>query len=295
MSRFPNGAARPDEQGMILVNVLLFVAIAAGVVMLMIAGEDGALARATRMREAARALSVVHGGELSAITALRRDGIAGPDSDDAHEPWAKLAERDAPIEGGSFDLAIADANGRFNVNAVMSGDAGAVILLNRIAEAAGVPREMVVRAVALIRLYGPITDLRPLERAGLPQQTLARLAPLVTALPYDSKINVNAASPELLAIMLDDPVLAARLVGQRQQRGYLTQADFLGEGTSLPQGSGLTSDLFWVRTRARIGDTSQQLTSLLLRRKKPDGSVEVLPVGRWLGAQPPAQAPALPF
>ena len=299
MSRPPTGVGPsmsrrppPGEEGLILVNVLLFVAIAASIVMLMIAAEDGALARAARSREAARALAIAHGGELSAITALRRDGVMARDNDNAAEPWARLATRNAPIEGGAFELAIADATGRFNVNAVMSGDAAAVVMLQRIAETAGMTRDMAVRAVAMIRLYGPVTDLRPLERAGLDPRALARLAPLVTALPFDSRINVNAASEELLGILLDDPMAAARLVAQRNRRGYLTEADFAAENAQLPAGTALTSDLYWVRARVRVGDTAQQLTSLLLRRRRPDGSVDVLPVGRWLG-RAPSQAPAL--
>lgn len=284
----------PGEEGVILVNVLLFVAIAASIVMLMIAAEDGALARAARSREAARALAVAHGGELSAITALRRDGVVARDNDNAREPWAALATRNAAIDGGVFDLAIADATGRFNVNAVMSGDAASVVLLQRVAEAAGLPRDMAVRAVTLIRLHGPIADLRPLERAGLDPRALARLAPLVTALPFDSKVNVNAASEDLLAILLNDPLAAARLVAERNRRGYLTEADFSAANVALPAGTALTSDLYWVRARVRIGDTAQQLTSLLLRRRRSDGSVQVMPVGRWLGAKAPSQAPALP-
>ena len=42
-----------DEEGMILVNVLMFVAIAAGLVLLMINREELALDRGLRTREAA--------------------------------------------------------------------------------------------------------------------------------------------------------------------------------------------------------------------------------------------------
>ena len=63
------------EEGMILVNVLMFVAIAAGLVLLMINREELALDRGLRTREAARALAIVRGGELSAVVALRRDAI----------------------------------------------------------------------------------------------------------------------------------------------------------------------------------------------------------------------------
>jgi general secretion pathway protein K len=53
---------RQGEEGMVLVNVLMFVAIAAGLVLVMINREELALDRALRTREAARALAIVRGG-----------------------------------------------------------------------------------------------------------------------------------------------------------------------------------------------------------------------------------------
>ncbi|HVJ01635.1 MAG TPA: Type II secretory pathway component PulK-like protein, partial [Sphingomonas sp.] len=134
---------REEEEGMILVNVLMFVAIAAALVALMISREELALDRALRSREAARAMAIVRGGELSALVALRRDGEVAPDVDHQGEPWAKLSEAGAPIEGGSFDLAIGDAEGRFNINAVRAGDAASTILFQSIGEAAGLTPEQI--------------------------------------------------------------------------------------------------------------------------------------------------------
>ena len=85
---------------MILVNVLMFVAIAAGLVLLMVTREESALDRATRLVESSRALAAVRGGELSAVVALRRDLADAPDTDNAAEPWAALSERAAPDRGG---------------------------------------------------------------------------------------------------------------------------------------------------------------------------------------------------
>ncbi len=284
-----------DEQGMILINVLLFVAIASGILLLMISSEDSALERASRMREAARAQAVARGGETSAVVALRRDALSAPDTDNATEPWAALAERAAPIEGGSFDLAIADAQGRFNVNAVMSGDAGAVMMLGRVGAAAGLPASDVPKAVQLIRLSGPISDLRPLRLAGFDAATLTRLSGLITALPFETQINLNAATEPVLALLLDDPAAAATLIAERQRRGYLTPDDFRALRITVPPGAGFTSSLFWVRTRVRIGDTSQQLTSLIARERDPQQRLRVAVIGRWTGASPPDQAPPLPF
>lgn len=278
---------------MILVNVLLFIAIASGVVMLMIAGEDAALHRAVRLREASRAQAVAHGGELSAIAALRRDAVAGPSTDNAAEPWAAIAERDAPVPQGSFSLAVADAQSRFNVNQLMKGDSASVEVLRRIARILELPPEMVPRAIELIRLYGPVTDLHPLTLAGLDAATVARLSTYITALPFETLVNVNAAPEPLLAVLVNDADAARQLARTRERQGFLLPADFARERVAVPTTAGFTSDLFWVRTRVRIGETSQQLTSLLRRRRDADGRPVVEAVARWRGPLAPSQAPAL--
>ena len=286
---------RPSEEGMILVNVLLFVAIASGIVMLMISAEDIALQRAQRMRDAARAQAIAHGGEASAIVALRRDALLASESDHGAEPWAAIAERNRPIEGGSFDLVITDAQSRFNVNILMKGNAADVELLGRIATVLDLPQELAWRATELVRLKGPIADLHPLRFAGLDPWAHARLTALITALPYDTPVNVNSASEELLAVMLGNPDAARDLVARRRRQGSLTIDDFAAVHAPLPRSAGFTSNLFWVRTRVRIGDSNQQLTSLIARRRDEAGRMIVAPIARWRGTELPDQAPPLPL
>lgn len=284
---------RPDEEGMVLVNVLMFVAIAAGLVLLMINREEIALDRGLRTREAERALAVVRGGELSAIVALRRDGEQAPEVDHVGEPWAKLSESGAPIAGGSFDLAIADAEGRFNINSVRTGEVAATILFQAIGNEVGLTPEQVIAAIEFVRLRGPVTDLRPLRMAGVEPKVADRLERLVTALPGPTTLNLNAADEGMLAVLFRDPVVAQRLVAVRTRQGYLTAKDLTDQNVSLPWGTSFRSNTFWVRTRATIGGTSQQAATLIQRRRLPDGRVEAVPVERWRNAAVPPGAPAL--
>lgn len=285
---------RNDEQGMILVNVLMFVAIAAGLVLLMINREELALNQGLRTREAARALAVARGGELSALVALRRDGETASDTDNASEPWARLAEKGAPIDGGSFDLAVSDAEGRFNLNALRSGVAAAIVLFQTIAKQAGLPPEQVLAAVEYVRLHGPLTDLRPLRLAGVEPEIADRLERLVTALPGTTAINLNAADPEMLRILFADPLVGARLAEVRARQGYLTLKDLSDQQVTPPWGTSFQSNTFWVRTRATIGGTSQQVATLIQRSRSPEGAVVTAPVERWRGAAVPPGAPPLP-
>ena len=283
-----------DEEGMILVNVLMFVAIAAGLVLLMINREELALDRGLRTREAARALAIVRGGELSALVALRRDGEQAPEVDHVGEPWAKLSENGAPIEGGSFDLAIADAEGRFNINSVRTGEVSSTILFQTIGSEVGLTPEQIVAAVEYVRLQGPVTDLRPLRLAGVEPKVADRLERLVTALPGTTTLNLNAADEEMLALLFRDPLVAQRLVEVRARQGYLTAKDLSDQNVSLPRGTSFRSNTFWVRTRATIGGTSQQAATLIQRRRRDDGTVEAVPVERWRNAAVPPGAPPLP-
>lgn len=283
-----------DEDGLILVNVLMFVAIAAGLVVLMINREELALDRSLRAREAARALAVVRGGELSALVALRRDAKVAPEADHSGEPWAKLSEAGAPIEGGTFDLAISDAEGRFNLNALRRGDAAAMVLFQAIANEVGMTPEQMVAAIEYVRLNGPVTDLRPLRMAGIDSKVADRLERLVTALPGETALNINAADEEMLRILFRDPAKARRLAEVRNRQGFLTLKDLSDAETTLPWGTGFRSNSFWVRTRATIGSTSQQGATLIQRRLMPDGTSEVVPVERWRNTAVPPGAPPFP-
>lgn len=283
-----------DEEGMILVNVLMFVAIAAGLVLLMINREELALDRGLRTREAARALAIVRGGELSAVVALRRDAEQSPEVDHVGEAWAKLSENGAPIEGGTFDLAIADAEGRFNINAVRTGEVSSTILFQAIGNEVGLTGEQIVAAIEYVRLKGPVTDLRPLRMAGVEPKVADRLERLVTALPGRTTLNLNAASEEMLAMLFRDPVIAQRLVAIRTRQGYLTAKDLADQAVSLPWGTSFRSNTFWVRTRATIGGTSQQAATLIQRSRSDDGTIQVFPVERWRNAAVPPGAPPLP-
>lgn len=281
------------DAGMILVNVLLFVAIASGLALLMINREELALNGALRMREAARAQAIVRGGEVSAVVALRRDAIDTPEADHRGEPWAALTEAGVEIDGGSFDLAIADAEGRFNINNLMSGEAAPVIQFQALAREVGLDEEQVLMAIGYVRAFGPVTDLRPMRAAGIDPELVDRLQQLVTALPGQTMVNINAAEREMLIFYFRDPVVVDRLIAVRERTGQITQEDLSRENVVMPPGARFASGTFWVHTRATIGGTRQSGAALIRRRAIEDG-VAVETIARWRGAAVPPEAPALP-
>lgn len=280
------------ERGMVLVNVLLIVALAAAVLTVMLATQDASFQRTGRLREAAQANAIAHGGELSVIAELRRDAVRTPNSDSRAERWANIGDEDTRIEGGRFSLAVSDAQARFNVNGLARGDVASAAAFAQIVTALRLDPAIVTRTVALLSLTGPIGDLGRLRDAGVSDEDVATLATLVTALPTPTSINLNDMDEALLAILLGNPRAAAELIGTRAREGALTTLDVARAGVVLPPGVGFTSDYYWVRVRVTIGATSQQVVTLLRRDYRRGGPV-VEPVLRWRGATVPAQAPAL--
>jgi general secretion pathway protein K len=284
----------PREQGMILINVLLFVAIAAGIVALMLTAEDVALERAIRMQDAVRAQAIAYGGEASAVTALRRDAQAGPSTDDPTEAWNRLGATSIAIEGGRFELVIADAQGRFNINNLMNGDVAPARTLDRITAFLGLKPELAIALTEYVRLNGPIADLSPLAAAGLDTRTRARLVALVTALPVATPVNANSASETLLALVLGDEETARALIARRSRNGFLTEEDLADSDALSDESLDVRSSYFWVRTRVVAGDARQQLLSLIGRRFEAGRPARVAVVARWWGAGGPPEAPQLP-
>lgn len=278
----------PREQGMILINILLIVALASGVLLLMLRSDDADFSRSLMFSDAAQAGAIASGGELSAIAALRRDAAVAPDSDNAAEPWAAVAQKDVAIDNGRFQLRISDAQGRFNINNIAFGEPGTTALIATMARTLGLPADSADRITAALRASGPISSLTTLAGSGLTPDQIRQIAPLVTLLPAPTAINLNSVSEELLGIMLSDKGAAQRLIETRTRQGLLTQDDLTEARVGLPMGAEFTSRFFWVETQVTIGDVTQQRTSLLERRMR-NAIPEVVAIARWHGAVRPVE------
>ena len=177
---------------------------------------------------------------------------------------------------------------------VRSGSVAPGILFRNIAAYAGATPEQAGRLIELVVATGPVTDLRPLRMAGVDPKVAAVLERLVTALPGETTINLNTADAELIGLLFRDGVVASRLLAIRDRQGFLSEKDLDDLQVQMPRGASFTSDTFWVRTRATIGQTSQQEVALIRRRKREEGEIEVVPVERWRGAAVPPDAPQFP-
>lgn len=256
------------REGMILLNVLVIVAIAAAAVAVMIAAQDIEVQRTIRLRDASQAQAYGRAGELSAVVALRRDGVSAPTLDAYSEPWAAIAQRPISIPNGRFALSIVDEQARYNLNRLKGGDAVEASRFTRIARALGVSQPGVVAVAAVIAAVGPLSDEGLLRTAGVDPADLDRLRPFVTFLPEDAGLNLNTISPELLGFLLDDADAVRRLLDLRNSKGALTEPDLAALG--LQNLGGLTSSHFAVVTDVRVGDVEQRVQSRLTRVLAPE-------------------------
>ncbi len=287
----PATAKNADERGMILINVLVIVLLATSVLAIMLAGQDSIVERGLSAREATQALSIARGGELSAVTALRRDLAAGNSSDNLTEHWANINENDRAIDGGKFSFTVSDAQARFNLNSLAKGGITAQATFGDIAAAAGLAPGTVDQIAALIALTGRVDDLSALQAAGLSDEQLTKLSLFCTALPEATTVNLNSAPEALIAALANNADTARTIVALRGRNGGLNPAALSAANVLTPSGSGITSDYFWSRARVTVGSTAQSLTSLLHRRMV-DGRPQVEAIRRWRG-RAPLEAPTL--
>ena len=267
------------REGMILLNVLLVLAVGSVAVLIMIASQDLEVQRSTRLRDAAQANAYARAGELSAITALRRDGLTASASDTLSEPWAQLGQQAIAIPGGRFSLAIEDGQARFNLNALQSGDPGPIDLFQRIGTALEIDPAILIRIATVVRVAGPLTDDSLIIAAGVPRADLNRLAPYVAILPGTTAVNLNTVGLPLLTLMTRDAEVAGKLIETRDRQGFLTPADLAAEGAPTLAGTGYTSDHYRVITTVTVGDVTQALDSRIARVRGM-GTVDVVVTGR---------------
>ena len=274
------------REGMILLNVLLVVSVAAIVVMLMVTSQDVAIDRTVRYREVAQATAYARAGEASVIVALRRDAAEAPASDHSREPWGAVEDRNVVIRGGRFSLKVHDDQARFNLNSIGAENLVAQARFARVLEALGLSKDLLNPVVTYVSASSPVENLDELLVVGLQPADIGTLSQLVTVLPRDTAININAADERLLAVLFDSPVAARLLVLKRQRRGYLTPADLSGLNAFLPPGTGFTSSFFTVETEVQVGETRQRTASSLVRRTGPSGMEVVVYARQKLSALP---------
>lgn len=226
-----------------------------------------------------------------------------PPHDDLGEPWATpleearlstflAADANNNADGGPeafLSGRIEDAQSRYNLRNLISDDqqlvAVEVATLQRLCEAVDVPVEWASRLAQGLRdswkpLTGKADDAtRPLrvERLehlawlGMGDPLIERLRPFVDVLPVRTPINLNTASREVLAAVLNvDASSAERLVRARQRSPFVAldkTRPLLPENTAVDGNRvSVQTGFFWVSGRLRLEERILEERSLVQRR-----------------------------
>jgi len=284
------------QEGAALVVAMLVAAIAAAVATTLTVEGVRWQSIVEGRRDHARAVSLAAAGVQWARQVLADDAARGP-VDHLGEPWA-LTLPTTPVDGGSVEGRIDDAQARLNVNAVGGSDAAAAIARARLAhlvartgldagivdavadwvDADATTRERGAEDAAYAR-DGGVAANAPMARIGelaavrgMSPAALARLAPDVAALPPEAGVNVNTANATVLAALLPslDADAIASIVAARRERPYTSIDDFgtrVAPGTASVERAGLAvgSRHFIVTVLARQGQAVVTAEALLAR------------------------------
>ena len=283
------------SRGAALVLAMLLAALAAVVAVAVAAEQNRWFADVANRRDQVQAQALALAGVQWSRQIMQDDARAGS-IDHLGEAWAYPLPR-TPLENGSIEGSIEDAQGRLNINNFPTNDALGKeerARFARLAASRGVAATSLA-AVAAALMPPPAEDgaqrgatpatapaappgLRPVRAAelaaipGVTARDAAQLLPFVVALPAATPLNINTASPVVLAAAL--PGLSAdelaRLVAGRAGKPFATITDLrsrLPTGAAVPDETSLStsSSYFLVSVRARQGETRAQARALLRR------------------------------
>ena len=301
-------ALKRRAQGAAIILAMLIAALAAAVAVAVAAEQQRWFADVADRRDQVQAQALALAGVQWARQIMQDDARAGT-IDHLGEAWAYPLPR-TPLENGSIEGRIEDAQGRLNINNLATDDGlgkEEKARLGRLFAQRGIaPRTVDAIAASLLSIpessgmqgagaagvgatgnggpgnsTSPPTlprNLRPVRASemaatrGVSVREVTLMLPFVVALPAATVLNVNTATPDVLAAAI--PGLSAdalaTLVADRARKPFATLADFrsrLPSGATVPNETalGVASSYFLVSVRARQGTTLAQARALLRR------------------------------
>ena len=286
------------QRGVAIVLALAVVALAALAATAMLVSQSTWSRQVELTAGHAQAQHLLHAG-LDWSRAVLSDDRRSSDVDHLAEPWA-LRLPSMPVENGSLTGHIEDQQGKFNLNNLLKDGKVEVAQVERFrrlltilalppsladaladwidadseAQPRGGAEDAHYLALQPPRLAAnrPLTDVAELALvAGFDDTARARLRPFVTALPRFAALNVNTASPEVIAasvegLNIDD---ARGIVAKRERTWFRDISAFssqLPTGLSVPsENIAVSSDYFIATMSITIGGAQARGSALLAR------------------------------
>lgn len=258
---------RDDQSGVVLVNVLVVLAIAGGLMMLLVNNQATGIARVSRSADASILEQIALGAEASIIDALRRDLDNAPEGDHLNEAWAlRVIQNEVQLPTGRFSIKITDLQSKFNINQLSTITAGTQEFARRLMMALDQPPETADQIGRILNAIGPVQDLEALTAFGISEETILAIEPFVTALPIEGTVNLNTVDPFLLGVMLQNDSQANQLLRIRERQGSLSLETFRSIGALRPQNSGFTSNAYLAYIIAEAGVARVQMHTVIVRQ-----------------------------
>lgn len=247
--RLPNKGIK----GNALVLALMIVAVTSVIAYALIETSTFAVRRTTQLNDMDMCRQAVHAAELYAGGLLNQPQEPGQMITQLQQPWARPFEMQLGKDI-ALQAQVSDLQGQFNIN----------LLQNNMPPSAYTPEAIFTRLLVLLDIADSQTlsqalthwvqeattesdqvylERTPAYRAGhaslasiselqliqgFSQQTMALLTPYVSALPQGMNINVNTASAEVLAALLNTSSSTARtLVDERMAYAFKNNQEFL--------------------------------------------------------------------
>jgi len=297
----------PEQQrGVALVTALLVVSLVTVAAVTMATRLQVDMRRTSNLLNGEQAYAYAIAAESWAYVILRRDQEES-DFDSLGENWAS-ALPPIVVEGGFVNGHIEDLQGRFNINNLIEDDgepSDAEVSVNdeelayfkRLLEVLDLEPALAPALLDWIdadintrypdgaeddtyllseppyraanRPVASISELRLVK--GFTREVLAVLEPHITALPEETVININTATPAVLQALhqeLDDSGVE-QLIADRGEEGYEDVDTFIEHdalaGLDLDIDIDNTSDWFRVLTATRVGRGQAHLESIFRR------------------------------
>lgn len=308
---------RQHERGVALVTAILIVAIIATLATSLALGQQVWLRQTQNLADQVQAEQVRRGALEFAAIVLKEDARNSrtSGSDDLNEEWAQKIPP-LPVEGGAVAISIADAQARFNLNNLVQGgptqgnqqpqqQANDIRLFRDLLTVNNLPPALVEALLDWIDTGhqvrpGGAEDLDylnhdPPYRAantaltsvdelrlikGFTAEAVEKLRPYVVALPDRTPININTASAEVLAALLQvDETQVEQIVSAREKTPFKNTADLqrlLPAGNTAAGSYDVKSTYFIVSVETRIGRTQRRTEALIHRPIGGNQKVSVL-------------------
>jgi general secretion pathway protein K len=272
--------ARTNERGVAVVLAMGVVALAAIAAAAILASQSTWARHAELTAEHVQAQALVRVG-VDWARALLSDDRRVSSADHLGEPWA-MRLPPVPVDGGELAGQIEDQQGAFNLNNLSRNGAVSEIPLaqfRRLLTILGLPETLGPALAEWLCPPDPAPKRTLIEIAelalvrGFDEAARTRLRPFVTALPRFTALNVNTASPEVLAAVIEglDLDAARELTAQRGRAYFRDRGEFLAQ---LPAGASAGandvatgSDFFQASVRVTIGGAQARGIALLARER----------------------------